>query len=82
MEPAHSSTAESLPSGSSRVAKTVNPDWRQQSKRRATPDSVCLEPRFDRVSNSAPGWIRTSDFCLRRAALYPLSYGRLTRTAV
>jgi uncharacterized protein YbcI len=26
---------------------------------------------------STPGWIRTSDFCLRRAALYPLSYGRL-----
>jgi hypothetical protein len=24
----------------------------------------------------APGRIRTSDFCLRRAALYPLSYGR------
>src|SRR4051794_6276795 len=28
---------------------------------------------------SAPGWIRTSDFCLRRAALYPLSYGRVAR---
>src|SRR3954451_19349292 len=26
---------------------------------------------------SAPGRIRTCDFCLRRAALYPLSYGRL-----
>src|SRR3954454_16413916 len=25
---------------------------------------------------SAPGRIRTCDFCLRRAALYPLSYGR------
>src|SRR4051794_24550580 len=25
----------------------------------------------------APGRIRTCDFCLRRAALYPLSYGRL-----
>src|SRR3954467_14653397 len=29
------------------------------------------------VTTSTPGWIRTSDFCLRRAALYPLSYGRL-----
>src|SRR3954462_7887438 len=29
------------------------------------------------VTGSTPGWIRTSDFCLRRAALYPLSYGRL-----
>src|SRR3954469_3236953 len=28
---------------------------------------------------NAPGWIRTSDFCLRRAALYPLSYGRVAR---
>jgi len=26
----------------------------------------------------APGRIRTFDFCLRRAALYPLSYGRLS----
>ncbi len=25
---------------------------------------------------SAPGMIRTCDLCLRRAALYPLSYGR------
>ena len=25
---------------------------------------------------SAPGKIRTCDLCLRRAALYPLSYGR------
>ena len=24
----------------------------------------------------APGMIRTCDLCLRRAALYPLSYGR------
>ena len=28
-------------------------------------------------SGNAPGRIRTCDFCLRRAALYPLSYGRL-----
>ena len=27
-------------------------------------------------SGSAPGTIRTCDLCLRRAALYPLSYGR------
>ena len=25
----------------------------------------------------APGWDRTSNPCLRRAVLYPLSYGRL-----
>jgi hypothetical protein len=25
---------------------------------------------------NAPGMIRTCDLCLRRAALYPLSYGR------
>ena len=29
--------------------------------------------------SSAPGRIRTCDFCLRRAALYPLSYGRSER---
>jgi hypothetical protein len=28
------------------------------------------------LSLDAPGRIRTCDFCLRRAALYPLSYGR------
>jgi hypothetical protein len=26
--------------------------------------------------HDAPGMIRTCDLCLRRAALYPLSYGR------
>jgi hypothetical protein len=30
--------------------------------------------RFSR--GYAPGKIRTCDLCLRRAALYPLSYGR------
>ena len=31
----------------------------------------------DRFSRGhAPGKIRTCDLCLRRAALYPLSYGR------
>ena len=29
------------------------------------------------LAEYTPGRIRTSDFCLRRAALYPLSYGRL-----
>ncbi len=28
----------------------------------------------------APGTTRTSDLCLRRAALYPLSYGRAAST--
>ena len=31
---------------------------------------------------SAPGKIRTCDLCLRRAALYPLSYGRQRRPSV
>ena len=35
-----------------------------------TPDSRA------RLASSAPGTIRTCDLCLRRAALYPLSYGR------
>ena len=30
----------------------------------------------------APGTIRTCDLCLRRAALYPLSYGRPSGTSV
>ena len=30
----------------------------------------------DRQGSHAPGKIRTCDLCLRRAALYPLSYGR------
>ncbi len=28
------------------------------------------------LSVGAPGWDRTSNPCLRRAVLYPLSYGR------
>ena len=28
------------------------------------------------ASRGAPGWDRTSNPCLRRAVLYPLSYGR------
>ena len=32
--------------------------------------------RLARASRDAPGKIRTCDLCLRRAALYPLSYGR------
>jgi hypothetical protein len=28
----------------------------------------------------APGWDRTSNPCLRRAVLYPLSYGRIRAT--
>jgi hypothetical protein len=33
----------------------------------------------DRWLSHAPGTIRTCDLCLRRAALYPLSYGRVGR---
>ena len=29
-----------------------------------------------KMGNGAPEGIRTPDLCLRRAALYPLSYGR------
>jgi hypothetical protein len=29
--------------------------------------------------DGAPGWDRTSNPCLRRAVLYPLSYGRFTQ---
>ena len=31
---------------------------------------------FAPSAQNAPGKIRTCDLCLRRAALYPLSYGR------
>ena len=41
-------------------------------------DGLCpaslTQARIER--RSAPGMIRTCDLCLRRAALYPLSYGR------
>ncbi len=37
---------------------------------------MALVRALARLTRDAPGWIRTSDFCLRRAALYPLSYGR------
>ena len=33
-----------------------------------------------RAARNAPGKIRTCDLCLRRAALYPLSYGRGERS--
>ena len=33
-------------------------------------------PELPGLSRHAPGMIRTCDLCLRRAALYPLSYGR------
>jgi hypothetical protein len=35
--------------------------------------NCCAKPAWLR---DAPGKIRTCDLCLRRAALYPLSYGR------
>ena len=42
------------------------------------PDRRAHGDRGDhRPLSDAPGRIRTCDFCLRRAALYPLSYGRL-----
>src|SRR2546423_3494311 len=40
-----------------------------------TPASLAQEVGLA-LGGSAPGRIRTCDFCLRRAALYPLSYGR------
>ena len=42
------------------------------ARHRAPPSKV--RSTFD---GNAPGKIRTCDLCLRRAALYPLSYGRL-----
>jgi hypothetical protein len=39
---------------------------------------VMLRRQPERTSDGdAPGMIRTCDLCLRRAALYPLSYGRV-----
>jgi hypothetical protein len=38
--------------------------------------SSSLFGQANRRKRSAPGMIRTCDLCLRRAALYPLSYGR------
>jgi hypothetical protein len=52
------------------------PGARRGVQKRPNPDPLLCGPRFDRDSNGAPGRIRTCDFCLRRAALYPLSYGR------
>jgi hypothetical protein len=45
------------------------------------PQKVALRARLSadeklRHDANAPGMIRTCDLCLRRAALYPLSYGR------
>ena len=40
--------------------------------RREVPEDA----RLELAVVSAPGMIRTCDLCLRRAALYPLSYGR------
>src|ERR1700744_5850822 len=35
------------------------------------------KPLISRPVFGAPGWDRTSNPCLRRAVLYPLSYGRI-----
>lgn len=42
--------------------------WSVSGVRAASPNGT--------LRGNAPGWIRTSDFLLRRQALYPLSYGR------
>jgi hypothetical protein len=34
------------------------------------------------IKLGAPGWDRTSNPCLRRAVLYPLSYGRIETLAL
>ncbi len=39
------------------------------------------EKAQEKQAVGAPGWDRTSNPCLRRAVLYPLSYGRLRRSA-
>src|SRR3954469_19455963 len=63
--------------GTSRCRRPGRP-WRTRRRagwptRRGSPPRGC-DARAG--SLSAPGRIRTCDFCLRRAALYPLSYGR------
>ena len=51
-------------------------------------DSARNKPGKDRSGNpcgaedGAPGWDRTSNPCLRRAVLYPLSYGRIRQKAL
>src|SRR5439155_7144989 len=54
----------------------------------SAPDCVGRSVRIDVLLQArlglsdAPGKIRTCDLCLRRAALYPLSYGRSGRNSV
>ena len=47
---------------------------------RASPTDVCGGQATWASALDAPGRIRTCDFRLRRAALYPLSYGRRQRS--
>ena len=47
------------------------------ARRGRTPQKPRSAPlRASLPTSDAPGTIRTCDLCLRRAALYPLSYGR------
>ena len=86
--PTRRSGATSPPSRPARwrsgTAPVASPSSREGCARRRDPRR---QPRRDlpvllfargstTVRVSAPGRIRTCDFCLRRAALYPLSYGR------
>ena len=57
-----------------RLVRTDSVEGRVRGTNRSTFDST-RRPRVAWLSH-APGKIRTCDLCLRRAALYPLSYGR------
>ena len=52
------------------------PALRRRERVREPPPLSDEAPRLRAVRRNAPGKIRTCDLCLRRAALYPLSYGR------
>src|SRR6185312_5138950 len=53
----------------------------RRKRRQSTRDESCTFRHFGLLKmawlSHAPGTIRTCDLCLRRAALYPLSYGRV-----
>src|SRR5207247_10990435 len=57
---------------SSRSPDSLPAEWANPNTARTGSDRAFVFARL----RHAPGKIRTCDLCLRRAALYPLSYGR------
>ena len=57
------------------LPRLTRQDWGQGPGQRGQSAGLRSVPLHRRLLH-APGRIRTCDFCLRRAALYPLSYGR------